>query len=404
MLRNDDEVRFVRYFQPSSDPAEGLGVLVLFRLIEESVPAFFRPDRRILITRAPGRLDVLGGRAPGPGSLVLQMPIAEAACLALQDRDDDLVRLWSPCRDGSRTQLLSMRLPDLGLPGHAIDYDEAQALLLADPSDRWAGYLLGSLLVLARERGLVPTRGAEVLLHSDIPVAAGVGSSTAITIAALRAFALQAGVALDAVEVARLATIVEREVMRTPVRSAMARALVSAEAGELLALRGDGVEQSLVVPSDLEIVGLDTGVATAGARDGGLEAGDDARAERFRELWQAEPTFAHRHELGDLLFAAHAAYGQGGRGNVVADIVVDAAKQRRDAGGAVFGAKATGRGAGGTVVLVGQHGKVWYEALRIKKAVLTATGHSAHVFRWSSPGAMAFGSIELMPGANGDRD
>ncbi|MBL8755966.1 MAG: hypothetical protein JNK15_21905, partial [Planctomycetes bacterium] len=168
----------MKYFEPSQDPAEGLGVLLLFRLIEEAVPAFFRPDRRILITRAPGRLDVLGGRAPGPDSLVLQTPIAEAACVAVQARDDDLVRLWSPCRDGSRTQMLSMRLADLGLPGHPIDYDEARALLLAAPDDRWAGLLLGSLLVLARERGLALERGAEVLLHSDIPVGAGVAAST----------------------------------------------------------------------------------------------------------------------------------------------------------------------------------------------------------------------------------
>jgi mevalonate kinase len=67
----------------------------------------------------------------------------------------------------------------------------------------------------------------------------------------------------------------------------------------------------------------------------------------------------------------------------------------------VFGAKSTGRGGGGTVVLLGERGKVWYEALRIKKALLTATGHSAHVFRWSSPGAASFGSIELEPGGDG---
>jgi hypothetical protein len=48
-------------------------------------------------------------------------------------------------------------------------------------------------------------------------------------------------------------------------------------------------------------------------------------------------------------------------------------------------------------VLLGERGKVWYEALRIKKALLQATGHSGHVFRWSSPGALAFGSIELQP-------
>jgi hypothetical protein len=51
------------------------------------------------------------------------------------------------------------------------------------------------------------------------------------------------------------------------------------------------------------------------------------------------------------------------------------------------------------VLLLGEHGKVWLEALRVKKALLARTGHSAHVFRWSSPGAAAFEPIELLPTA-----
>ena len=61
MLRGD-EVPRVKFFEPSTDPAEGLGVLMLFRLIEESVGAFFQPDRPIHVTRAPGRL---ADRRPG---------------------------------------------------------------------------------------------------------------------------------------------------------------------------------------------------------------------------------------------------------------------------------------------------------------------------------------------------
>ena len=35
-----------------------------------------------VLARAPGRLDVMGGFADYSGSLVLEMPIAEAACVA----------------------------------------------------------------------------------------------------------------------------------------------------------------------------------------------------------------------------------------------------------------------------------------------------------------------------------
>ena len=49
------------------------------------------------------------------------------------------------------------------------------------------------------------------------------------------------------------------------------------------------------------------------------------------------------------------------------------------------------------MLVLGDQTKAWYEALRLKKALRDQTGHSAHVFRYSSPGALAFGSIELTP-------
>lgn len=326
---------------------------------------------------------------------MLQLPIAEGACAAIQERDDDLVRLWSPCRDGSRTQMLSMQLRDLGLPDVPIDYAEARVLFGGDPRDRWAGYLLGALLVLARERGLRLSRGAELLVHSDVPEGAGVASSSAITVAALRAFALAWGIELRALELAQLCQRIEQEVMATPTRTVDPMTVATAEAGELLVLNGATGELAgrITVPMDLEFIGLDSGTPGSVQRRNGERGDGDAGAERFRALLDAEPTPEHRRELGDLMFAAH---GAGERAEHPTDFVVAEAQRRRAAGGAVLGASASGR-AGGTVVLLGERGKVWYEALRIKKALLRATGHSAHIFRWSSPGALAFGSIELRP-------
>jgi galactokinase len=384
----------VRFFEPSTDPAEGLGVLMLFRLVEEAVPAFFRPDRRILVARAPGRLDVLGGLAQAPDALALQLPIAEAACAAVQARDDDLVRLWSPGRDGTRTQLLSMRLHDLGLPDAPIGYGEARALFGADPRDRWAGYLLGGLLVLAREHGARIERGVELLLHSDVPERCGVGASAAISVAALRALGLAYGVELDAQALAAAATRIETEIAGAPNRARDAMAVASFAAGELLAVRGDAAARRIAVPSDLEFVALDSGVPSSPA-DADVDLGDAIA--RFEALLVATPSAAHRRELGDVLFEAHEAYRAAGRTEATTDFLVEQARARREHGGAVLGAKTTGRGGGGTVLLLGEHGKVWYEALRIKKALLQHSGHSGHVFRWSSPGALAFGSIELRP-------
>lgn len=389
----------MKHFTPSEEPAEGLGVLTVCRLIEEADSAFFQPGRPIHIARAPGRLDIMGGLAGGQSPLTLSMPTAEGACAAMQLRDDDLIRLWSPCRDGSRTQMLTVRMGDLGLPATPINYQEAKAFLLADPRDRWAGYLLGSLLVLAREHAVTPEFGVELLVHSDVPNSCGVASSSAVTVAVLRAFALQFGMDLPASEFARLAQVVEREVLQADGRVADSMASLLAESGELLLLHGaagDLVER-VPVPKDLEFVGLETGTQSDGQIQEHVSEEEVQRANRFHELLLADPTKENRMELGDLMFASHEHYGQLGHSNDACDLVVNVLKQRREQGASVFGARLTGRGGGGTVVLVGEPTKVWHEALRAKKALRESTGHSGHVFRWSSPGAMSFGSIELQP-------
>ncbi|MBL8729065.1 MAG: hypothetical protein JNM25_11580 [Planctomycetes bacterium] len=389
----------MKHFVPSSTPAEGLGVMLLFELIDGAVPAFFRADRVIQIARAPGRLDVLGGLADHAGALVLQIPTAEAACAAVQLRDDTLVRLWSPCRDGSRTQLLSMQLADLGLPDAPIDYAEARALLGADARDQWAAHLLGCLLVLARERGVEFTRGAEVLLHSDVPEQVGAGSSAAVEVAAMQAFAAAYGVELGGEDLARLCHVVETEVAGVESGMIAQATAVVAEADELLAVRCAPwqVVDSVHVPMDLEFVGLDTGVRRRGSAPALPANGQDARAERFLGLLQQELTPARREQLGDLLLDVHAGYAAAGRGCATADFLIEQVRARRAAGAPVYGGKLMGHGSGGAVVLLGERGKVWYEALRIKKALLAHSGHSAHIFRWSSPGALSFGGIELRP-------
>lgn len=46
------------------------------------------------MTRAPGRLDVMGGIADYSGSLVLQLPLAEACHVAVQRHPLHLQRVW----------------------------------------------------------------------------------------------------------------------------------------------------------------------------------------------------------------------------------------------------------------------------------------------------------------------
>ena len=51
---------------------------------DATVEALFSKTEEIVVGRAPGRLDVMGGIADYSGSLVLQMPTREATLVALQ--------------------------------------------------------------------------------------------------------------------------------------------------------------------------------------------------------------------------------------------------------------------------------------------------------------------------------
>ena len=55
--------------------------------------ALFTGGNDVLVARAPGRLDVMGGIADYSGSMVLEIPIAEAAFAGIQKIDEPLVRI-----------------------------------------------------------------------------------------------------------------------------------------------------------------------------------------------------------------------------------------------------------------------------------------------------------------------
>jgi L-arabinokinase len=140
---------------------------------------------------------------------------------------------------------------------------------------------------------------------------------------------------------------------------------------------------------------------TAGAPPERIEELEQARAValRVRALLEQPLDGTARTELGDLMFGSHASYSACGLGHEATDFLVDQVEKRRSAGAGVHGARVTGAGSGGTVVILGERGKVWHEALRIKQALLRHTGHAAEIFRWSSPGAMSFGVLHLLPKA-----
>jgi L-arabinokinase len=153
----------------------------------------FTRESPVYVARAPGRLDVIGGIADYSGSLVLEMPIEEAATVAMQASSDPgvtLVTVTELAGDAARQVKVAADAWRELLGG---DYETARNRLRADRDAAWAAYLVGPVLVLARETGAQIAAGLRILVDSRVPEGKGVSSSAAVEVAAMRAVAALAG-------------------------------------------------------------------------------------------------------------------------------------------------------------------------------------------------------------------
>src|SRR6267378_2039711 len=57
---------------------------------------FFSTAMPVYVSRAPGRLDLMGGNVDYTGGLVFQATIREATWAAVQRRDDGRIVFWNP--------------------------------------------------------------------------------------------------------------------------------------------------------------------------------------------------------------------------------------------------------------------------------------------------------------------
>src|SRR5207247_11249109 len=138
-----------------------------------SLPAawrdFFDTGRELIVTRAPGRLDLMGGIADYSGSLVLQWPIQNAVHVALQRYKRNALRIASL----SATQTPTPRLFEIDLEDFLrppIDYTAARSRLAGDPENHWASYIAGAFAVWARGVNATLDKGVDIVLQSTVRV------------------------------------------------------------------------------------------------------------------------------------------------------------------------------------------------------------------------------------------
>lgn len=226
----------------------------------------FDPSKEIVVTRAPGRLDVMGGVADYSGSLVLELPIREAALVALQrDASQDgarMLRVVSIGAEGNnRAASFEMSLAEFEPDGRLIDYKSARVIFARDRARGWAAYVAGAFLVLMRERGVRFPEGARILIHSRVPEGKGVSSSAAIEVAVMQAVATEFGVELAPRELALLCQTVENEVVGAPCGVMDQMTTACGEEDKLLALLCQPAELlgTVTLPREVAVWGIDSG-------------------------------------------------------------------------------------------------------------------------------------------------
>ena len=313
---------------------------------------------------APGRVNLIGEHTDYHEGYVLPTIVPQRTVVVGRRRDDRLARVWSDA-----------------VPAGIVDY-----VIGAEQSGRgWLDYVQGVTATLAG-RGY-KVGGMDVAIHSDVPAGAGVSSSAALAVALLRLLRRLWSLDVDDVEVARIAQLSETEFVGAPVGIMDPMACSLGAAGEALFVDTRTLAyERVLIPAAVQIVVVDSGQrhSHAGGQYGTRRQESFAAAARLgvAHLRDADLTMLERGRLeprlerrarhvitenarvletrialaagdpwraGVLLDASHASMRDDYEVSTPEiDLLVGIARSHP----AVFGARMTGGGFGGAVVLL----------------------------------------------------
>lgn len=221
-------------------------------------------QRPRLIGRAPGRLDVMGGIADYSGSLVLQLPLAEAAYALVQPRRDGQVVVIS----GAASDLAGVNVVEMPIAEiyrYVRQLGVLRQILSVNPATAWASYLLGVLAVVAQQADVYFYDGVTIVIDSQVPLGKGVSSSAAIEVATMRTVLALAGYDIDGRTLAIWSQMVENQVVGAPCGIMDQMTSACGVANQLVALRCQPAEllAPVAIPDSLQVWGIDSGVRHA---------------------------------------------------------------------------------------------------------------------------------------------
>jgi len=189
------------------------------------------------IYRAPGRVNLIGEHTDYNAGFVMPMAIDLQTWIAIAPREDRSLVL----RSENLAESVSFDLDDPATrgTGHWSDYSRGVAQMIENAGHRLCG--------------------AEMLIHSTVPIGSGLSSSAAIEVATGLALLETSGVKIDRLELARLCQQAENEFVGT--RCGLMDQFTSCfgEVGQALLLDCRSLEFELLpLPKDVRVVVCNT--------------------------------------------------------------------------------------------------------------------------------------------------
>ncbi len=250
---------------------------------------FGQPPR---LFRAPGRVNLIGEHTDYNDGFVMPAAIELYCQVAIAGRED------------RRLAIRSENLQETA----EVDLDQSQP----QRRKRWSDYVQGVAVVL--EQSGYRLRGANLLIHSEVPIGSGLSSSAAVEVAGGLALLANSGVELNRLDLARLCQRAENEFVgaRCGIMDQFTACFGQAKHALLLDCRSLEY-RPLPLPAGVELVICDSGVRheLAGgeynARRAQCEAGVRALARHqpgVRALRDAtlEDLERNRSELGEVIY------------------------------------------------------------------------------------------------------
>jgi galactokinase len=320
---------------------------------------------------APGRVNLIGEHTDYNGGFVLPTVIPQRTRVELLPRPDANVRVWSANVDEAHRM-------------------EQFVLGRETPARTWIDYVQGTTVAL-RQRGL-HLRGVDMRIESTVPIGSGLSSSAALEVSVARALRAAFDLRLDDVELAMAGKWAENEFVGAPtgIMDQMVVSLGTAGAALFLDTRSLHFDR-VPLPTGVELVVIDSGVrhrivsgeyatrrrqCEEASRRLGVPELRDVPVSRLADVEALEDPYRRRArhvvteddrvlqavaalrandpaQVGELFYASHASMRDDYEVSVPqVDALVEIASSEHD----VYGARLTGGGFGGSIVVLAKRG------------------------------------------------